>query len=230
MDNHTIRVRKLYQEWASSYDDSTKVGVPYLIEEEIFIKTVNPHKGELILDVGCGTGRNIAKLLQHTDKVEGVDISKEMLDIARRKFPNLKFYEADIEKPLPLESNQYDKIICSLTFQFLKDIKTPLKEFKRVLKLGGTAFITDLISDAEVNWSDIEYKVDRVFKGSPSSVSTFRSGAEYKEAIEKAGLQLKEIKKLRVRENCKPYLTGNSYKKVQDKWAGALFIVTKEKD
>lgn len=226
MDNsHTNAVKALYKDWASLYDDSATKGLHYLVEEGIFIQTVHPEKDDWILDVGCGTGRNIVDLLKYSKNVEGLDISPEMINVARKKFPMLNFYEADIEEKIPVEDQKYDKITCSLTFQFLKDIAKPLQEFKRILKKGGRAYITDFINDAPILWSDVEYKVERKFKGSPSGVSTFRSKEEYLSAFKESGFVLEELVPLVVREGTKEVLTEASYQKTIGKWATVIFVV-----
>lgn len=51
--------------------------------------------GRRLLDVACGTGRHV-EYLKDQFEVEGLDISHEMLAIARRRNPNVPFYEADI--------------------------------------------------------------------------------------------------------------------------------------
>jgi ubiquinone/menaquinone biosynthesis C-methylase UbiE len=54
------------------------------------------HPGaETLLDVGCGTGRHLEYLKAHY-QVAGLDISSEMLDVARRRCPDVPFYQKDM--------------------------------------------------------------------------------------------------------------------------------------
>ncbi|HDL85832.1 MAG TPA: class I SAM-dependent methyltransferase [Candidatus Acetothermia bacterium] len=66
-------------------------------------------EGRHLLDVACGTGKHIEYLKEEFD-VEGLDISREMLDIARVRNPNVTFHQADmIDFDL---GKKYDVITC----------------------------------------------------------------------------------------------------------------------
>ncbi|TAG76105.1 MAG: class I SAM-dependent methyltransferase [Oscillatoriales cyanobacterium] len=55
------------------------------------------HKKQVALDIGCGSsGRFIKVLSEHGFQVEGLDISSEMIDLAKQLHPNIVFYQADI--------------------------------------------------------------------------------------------------------------------------------------
>jgi ubiquinone/menaquinone biosynthesis C-methylase UbiE len=65
--------------------------------------------GKRLLDVACGTGNHIAHLKQHF-QVEGLDISEEFIEIARRKHPNVIFHHGDmIEFDL---ADEFDVVTC----------------------------------------------------------------------------------------------------------------------
>jgi 2-polyprenyl-3-methyl-5-hydroxy-6-metoxy-1,4-benzoquinol methylase len=54
-------------------------------------------KKQLALDIGCGSsGRFIKVLSEHGFQVEGLDISQEMIDLAKQLHPDITFYRADI--------------------------------------------------------------------------------------------------------------------------------------
>ncbi len=72
------------------------------------LDTYNP-RGTLLLEVGCGTGMILGGLPKRYT-FSGLDISKHMLDIAKKKFPTNKFYLADMSD-FSL-NNQFDAIIC----------------------------------------------------------------------------------------------------------------------
>ncbi len=96
-----------------------------------------------ILEIGCGTGRLSIALAKYFRLVEGVDISKTMIEIAKKDHPNvtnLKFY---INNGLDLSQfpdNFYNFVFSFLVFQHLpkKSIAINyLKEIYRVLKPGS---------------------------------------------------------------------------------------------
>jgi len=124
VNKHIKEVKRFYREWAPLYDKSKSESVSFLVGEKIFLKTVRPKKTDRVLDAGCGTGKNIPHLLKYTKNVEGTDLSREMLAIAKRKFPKVRFFTSNLEKSVLAKKNTYDMIICTLTFQFILDVET----------------------------------------------------------------------------------------------------------
>lgn len=92
----------------------------------LFSFLVPPEKR--VLEIGCGTGDLLASL--KTKKSVGVDISPKIIAIARKKYPNLKFYEMDAEE-LNLEE-KFDYIIASDLVSFLYDIEQIFKAWHKV--------------------------------------------------------------------------------------------------
>jgi len=100
--------------------------------------------GEMILDVGCGTGLLFPKIAGHNASIVGVDFSRKMLKRAVERFRHLKnvhFICGDIDF-LPLRENSFDKVF---SFTLLQNVPTPritLKEVARVAKGNSTLVIT----------------------------------------------------------------------------------------
>lgn len=105
--------------------------------------------GQMILDVGSGTGgdvRSMAEIMGKTGKVIGVDNSETMIATARERsfgFPYpVDFHQADIMQ-LPFADATFDGVRSERVFQHLKDRQTALTEMMRVTKPGGRIVITD---------------------------------------------------------------------------------------
>ena len=109
-----------------------------VLEKPIILSFLGNIKNKKILDAGCGSGIRSKILARKGAKVIGVDISKNMLDIAREYCKGLKirFDKASIDK-LPYKNNSFDIIIASLVIHYLKNPNKAFKEFHRVLKKGG---------------------------------------------------------------------------------------------
>ncbi len=106
-----------------------------------FTQHIEP--GGLILDAGCGSGRDSRLLTERRFNVIGVDLSEELLKIAQQTNPKTQFICADI-KELPFKDNYFDGVWCSavlLHLETIEDVKKALKEMYRVLKPGGIIFI-----------------------------------------------------------------------------------------
>lgn len=100
------------------------------------------HTGKRILDLGCGTGRITAYYGGKGFDVVGVDLSREMLDIARKKYPKIDFRLDDIRKINFLE-NKFDAISFSYSFFHLeeKDVLSVLDKINKILKSNGVLFL-----------------------------------------------------------------------------------------
>ena len=111
------------------------------IREEFFWKHVLkiPLNNSSLLDVGCGTGHDISRILEidKTVKVFGFDISAEMINIAKAKVPNGNFLVANIDEKFPIDSSSIDIIVSAYALQYSKNIDKVYQEFARVLKPGG---------------------------------------------------------------------------------------------
>ncbi len=89
-----------------------------------------------ILDVGCGTGRNLP-LYRPGARVVGVDVSAAALARARQRRPEVALVQADAEA-LPFRTATFDTVVSALVFCSVPDVARGLVEVKRVLRPGGT--------------------------------------------------------------------------------------------
>ncbi|MFA6426943.1 MAG: class I SAM-dependent methyltransferase [Candidatus Magasanikbacteria bacterium] len=132
----TIRQTKdIYNKIASFFSDTRK----YVRESEKELVKYTKD-GDNMLDLGCGNG----KLYHLFDKMQvtytGMDLSGELLAIARKKWSEVVFVEGNMAETFPFQNNTFDIIYCIAAFHHLPDKETRLKalgEMKRVLKKDG---------------------------------------------------------------------------------------------
>lgn len=155
--------QNLYKKFAKYYDKiySKK---DYKRECEFIKWAVSHHKtspGDKLLDVACGTGAH-ASLLKNNYSITGIDLSSNMLDIARKKVSDVKFETGDMKK-LNLE-DKFDIITCLFSAMnyntTLKEYETTLKNFYNYLYHGGV-LIFDLGINKD-NWLEGMISVDTV--------------------------------------------------------------------
>ena len=107
-----------------------------------FIRKLNIADQTTILDVACGTGDICFEILKfHNVSVIGLDISKNMINLAKKKAEKRKqsqatFIHGDGES-LPLDSDSIDYLTISYGFRNISNYEVALEEFFRVLKPGG---------------------------------------------------------------------------------------------
>ena len=134
----------VYKKWASIYDkdnDDLLGTVSQPTSVQIFHKYLSD-KNQKIIDVGCGTGLVGVELskLGYTN-FDGIDISKEMIDIAiDRGYRSL--FLGNLNDSLPLESNSYDAALCVGVFTHGHVGPSRLIELIRVIKPQGLLCFT----------------------------------------------------------------------------------------
>jgi len=100
-------------------------------------------KKSALLDLGCGQGFFIEKILENVKSdinIYGIDLSYELLKIAEDKFSDNKkvsLKHTDAENLSHLKDNSIDKIYSVLALQNMKDVEKVMIEVKRVLKKDG---------------------------------------------------------------------------------------------
>ena len=118
-------------------------------------------KNAKILDVGCGVGVDSGFVKSQGFEVIGLDLSKEMLNLARQKFPQIDFREQDIRK-LGFPPESFDGIIasCSLIHIPKKDVPSLIESFRQILKKNGAIYIALQGGNSEEIFIDEPFKPD----------------------------------------------------------------------
>ncbi|MDH4298774.1 MAG: class I SAM-dependent methyltransferase, partial [Cyclobacteriaceae bacterium] len=109
-------------------------------------KTLANISFEDCLELGCGTGKNTAWFVQKAKHVTAVDLSDEMLSIAKKKLTNdnVKFISGDITAAWSFRDRLYDLISFSLVLEHISDLNSVFKEAAISLKPGGCVYVGEL--------------------------------------------------------------------------------------
>ncbi|MEH2408425.1 class I SAM-dependent methyltransferase [Nostoc sp.] len=102
---------------------------------EDLLKFLNPQPGELVLDLGCGTGQLTEKIAQAGVQVMGVDHAPTMIEKARQNYPHIHFDVADatnfqVDKPL-------DAVFSNAVLHWVKKADSAIASIHQSLKPGG---------------------------------------------------------------------------------------------
>ena len=127
----------------SSHFSQTRKYLPFL-PKDIPLLTKFLHKGDYILDWGCGNGILLTILNNYSINYYGVDVSKKLIAIARKKYPQYKFRVVSPLK-LPFRDDYFDVIYLLSMLHHIPSEKFRLKvlqEAFRSLKDKGTLIIT----------------------------------------------------------------------------------------
>lgn len=112
--------RSVYADWADTYDDDIFGTLKFCGSDRIadLLHDHVPDAGSAeVLDAGCGTGAVAGRLKSHGfELIDGIDLSPEMLQVARAKNLYRNLVEADLNQPFMLPHSPYPAIVSAGTF------------------------------------------------------------------------------------------------------------------
>jgi ubiquinone/menaquinone biosynthesis C-methylase UbiE len=168
----------IFDEFATSYDAwyTEKMGMFVdKVETELAFHMIKMEEGMKILDVGCGTGNFSVKLAKMGCRVTGIDVSDEMLSIARNKAKdqnlNIDFQKMDVYD-LKFDDNEYDAVISMAAFEFILEPKKALAELFRVVKLNGQVLVGTISGDSA--WGEL-YQSEQVRNSTVFKYADFKT-------------------------------------------------------
>jgi ubiquinone/menaquinone biosynthesis C-methylase UbiE len=134
----------MYGEFAYIYDLIYNF-LDYKKTAKLVKKLIKKHKkvkGNKLLDVGCGTGKHLS-FLKNGFECTGIDISNEMLDVAREKYNGIRFLQANM---VNFNLNEkFDVVICLFSsigyVKTYENLNKTIINFSNHLEPGGVVII-----------------------------------------------------------------------------------------
>ena len=117
-------------------------------------KAVDSKSGQSVLDLAAGTGSSSVTFLKPGVRVVAGDFSQGMLNVGRKRHPEIEFVFADATA-LPFESEEFDTVTISFGLRNVVDTNKALREMLRVTKPGGRLVICE--------FSEVQNKLVRPF-------------------------------------------------------------------
>ena len=143
-------VSKVFEDVFDKYDlmnDLMSLGIHRIWKKQL-IEFLNPQENTKLIDVASGTGDiaiNLSKI--NGSKIEGVDISDNMLKVARKKIKELKINNINFKtceaENLVFEDNHFDIISIGYGVRNFSNLEKGLNESYRVLKKDGKLIILE---------------------------------------------------------------------------------------
>ena len=151
------------------------------------LKLVDVQDGWTMLDVGCGGGFTIRRLLKRSEgsMVYGIDISEE--SVAKAKKVNAEVLDKQVfvtlgsAEKLPYEDGKFNLVTAVETVYFWPNLPNCLQEVRRVLKSGGKFAILVEVVNSDSKWTNV---VEGITAYSPEDL---------KKLLDEAGLTQTEI-------------------------------------
>ena len=117
-------------------------------------KAVDSKPGQSVLDLAAGTGSSSVTFLKPGVRVVAGDFSQGMLNVGRKRHPEIEFVFADATA-LPFEAEEFDTVTISFGLRNVVDTNKALREMLRVTQPGGRLVICE--------FSEVQNKLVRPF-------------------------------------------------------------------
>lgn len=143
--------RRTFDLWSASYERDPFSRVIAKLQFAA-LEALGPAEGDVLLDVGCGTGAATRAAAEVVERAVGLDLSPKMLAEARRRaagMAGVEFVEGDSEA-LPFEDGEFSAVLCTTSLHHYPRPEVAAREIARVLAPGGRVVIGDGTSDAVV--------------------------------------------------------------------------------
>ena len=135
--------------------------------DEWILDIVKIKKGENILDLGCGTGKQVisfGKILEGTGGITACDIKNDLIDKAKSAvkengISNVSFILHDMNKKLPFQDNSFDMISSCFAIYYVDDPEVVIKDCNRVLRKDGRMFIAGPTPQNTKDFWDLHEKI-----------------------------------------------------------------------
>lgn len=151
MGKKSQQSQKTYDEMARGYDNAPEGNYTRPHKAEL-LKKVTLRSGDNLLDVACGNGYLLGEFSKRAAIAAfGVDISENMVAVARERYPNVRF-TASACVPLCFEGESMDVITVSCAFHHFEAPQAFAGECMRVLKRGGRIFMAEPFFSPAVRW------------------------------------------------------------------------------
>jgi SAM-dependent methyltransferase len=161
---------------------------------EAVLDAAQVSQGTRVLDVGCGSGLALAMAKQRGAVPAGLDISPDLLAIARNRLPGAELAEGNMES-LPFEHATFDAVTGVNAFQFAGDPRRALREAARVVRPGGRV-VASLFAAPERSQGTVAHKAMSALipPGHAADHAPYALSApgNLEAALTRAGLQITE--------------------------------------
>lgn len=139
-----VPAREGYDRWAEIYDSEDNSLI--VLEQPRVDELLGDVQGLNVIDVGCGTGRHALRLAADGANVTAVDFSDGMIEKARSKpgWERVRVVHHDLAKSLPFDDHSFDRVLCALVLEHIRDIPPFFGELGRICRSDGYIVLSTL--------------------------------------------------------------------------------------
>lgn len=180
-------MREAYNQWAAIYDSNDNKTRD--MDERVARDVIGSAAVDTIVELGCGTGKNTEWLAEQCSTLIGLDLSEEMLAVARKKIPasHVELRQTNLLDTWQLPTASAQLITTNLVLEHLPDLMPVVEQAANVLAPRGRLYISELHPYKHLLGGGARFDV----KEATTFVTSKRHHiSDYLHAAHKAGLQL----------------------------------------
>lgn len=201
-DKKIYSTREGYNKIASHYDTWKWQNFWTENEMPLIIRWSENKKNSYGADFGVGTGRNLKILLANNNKIDGFDVSEEMIKICQQKYSDyidnekLTCYNSSVFE-INNPNHKYDWIISNRMMSNIKDVEKFIQILQKCIKTGGECFISDVHPDRNYAYTHMNVDDNDIY------IETYKhSIPKIKQLFEKYNFEIIEYKEF-LKDNLK---------------------------
>lgn len=139
-----MSISKAYSAWAPNYDADRNLTRD--LDAEVTRQLVGDDRIPVVVEAGCGTGKNTSYFSRIADEVHALDFSEGMLAVARSRVtsPNVLFQQADLTSDWPCAAKRAHLVSFNLVLEHIESLAPVLRKATDRLVPGGRLFISEL--------------------------------------------------------------------------------------
>lgn len=139
-----MSISTAYSSWSATYDSDRNLTRD--LDAEVTRRVLGTDRVPVLVEAGCGTGKNTVYYSQLADEVHALDFSEGMLAVARNRVtaPHVRFQQADLSAPWPCAAQAAHLVAFNLVLEHLEALEPVLRQAVAALVQGGRVFISEL--------------------------------------------------------------------------------------
>jgi ubiquinone/menaquinone biosynthesis C-methylase UbiE len=160
-DKTNMNAKLAYAVWSKDYDINNNMTRDLeAFALRIILKNI---PFDNCLEIGCGTGKNTEWFVKKAKYIKAIDLSDEMLTIAKEKInsENVDFQQADIMQPWTFTDRQFDLINFSLVLEHIENLEPIFRNTDKFLAPGGHVYIGELHPFKQYTGSKAKFETDK---------------------------------------------------------------------
>jgi ubiquinone/menaquinone biosynthesis C-methylase UbiE len=137
-------VAEAYSAWAGNYDSDRNLTRD--LDAQVTRQVLGTGRFDVLVEAGCGTGKNTSYFSEIADEVHALDFSAGMLDVARTRVsaPHVHFWQADLSASWPCPAGRAQLVSFNLVLEHIESLAPVLRRAALALAPGGHVFISEL--------------------------------------------------------------------------------------